>query len=142
MKEELPPAPEEEGKIYKKELGERKNADIFAQPSSAEFLSMLKPECDDPTTEGQAETEKMFVEKGITNIVNHFRTRFQQDLTSHWRQSQESRLAFQNQNPEVVLKQVKNMNQLWMDLLRWTSAASTRHLVSMANISENQISMH
>lgn len=76
VKEEPFLSPEEpEVKTYQEELEERKKADISTQPSSSKFLSMLKPECDDPTTEGQVKIEQMCEEKGITSCERPFQNK-------------------------------------------------------------------
>ena len=67
-------------KVYQEELESRKNIDIFAQPSSAELLRLLKPETDIPTTEAQAKMETMFVEKGITKYSKTFQNKMPESL--------------------------------------------------------------
>lgn len=48
----------QEEKIYQEQLKQQKQADIFARPSSSDFLKLLQPESEDPTSSGQVKAEK------------------------------------------------------------------------------------
>lgn len=50
--------------MYQEQLEQRKHPDIFAQPSSSDFLVLLQPESEDPTSSGQVKEEKLCLEKG------------------------------------------------------------------------------
>ena len=67
MKEEehAVPTTVEEVKVYQEEFETRKKIDIFAQPSSAEYLRLLKNDTNMSTTESQVKMETIFVEQGI-----------------------------------------------------------------------------
>ena len=67
MKEEehAVPTAVEEVKVYQEELETRKKIDIFAQPSSVEYLRLLKNDTNLLTTESQVKMENIFVEQGV-----------------------------------------------------------------------------
>ena len=50
---------EQEEKMYQEQLEQRKQPDIFAQPSSSDFLILLQPESEDPMSSGQVKVEKL-----------------------------------------------------------------------------------
>ena len=66
MKEEEHTVPTtfEEVKVYQEELETRKKIDIFALPSSANSLRLLKNDTTTSTTESQVKMETIFVEQG------------------------------------------------------------------------------
>ena len=74
-------------KIYQEELGCRKSIDIFAQPSSAEFMKLLQPETENLPSESQVKMEDLFVEKASRNPIDHFRTRCPSQSISHLKRS-------------------------------------------------------
>ena len=71
MKEEehAVPTTVEEVKVYQEELETRKKIDIFALPSSAEYLRLLKNDTNISTMESQVKMETMFVEQGIRHKI-------------------------------------------------------------------------
>ena len=58
--------------MYQEQLEQRKQPDIFAQPSSSDFLILLQPESEDPMSSGQAKVEKLCLvwrkERSIPNL--------------------------------------------------------------------------
>ena len=69
-----------EVKIYQEELESGKGADIFAQPSSAEFLKLLPPEAESTASSAQENLEELFVKRGIQSYSKPFRNKMPESL--------------------------------------------------------------
>ena len=72
--------PSDEVKIYQEELGCRKSMDIFAQPSSAEFMKLLQPGTENLTSENQVKMEGLSVEKGIKKTNRPFQNKMPESI--------------------------------------------------------------
>ena len=72
--------PSDEVKIYQEELGCRKSMDIFAQPSSAEFMKLLQPGTENLTSENQVKMEDLFVEKGVKKTNRPFQNKMPESI--------------------------------------------------------------
>ena len=91
---------EKEEKIYQVQLGQRKQNDIFSQPSSSDFMKLLQLEVGDPTSTGQKNVEKICWRKG-RSILNLSRTKCPVRLIDLLNQSHGPNSAFRNLNLEV-----------------------------------------
>ena len=71
---------DEEVKIYQEELQGRKDMEIFAQPPTAQFMDLLKPEREEQASSAQKNLENLFVEEGIKKTNRPFQNKIQMQL--------------------------------------------------------------
>lgn len=120
---------EKEEKIYQVQLGQRKQNDIFSQPSSSDFMKLLQLEVGDPTSTGQKNVEKICWRKG-RSILNLSRTKCPVRLIDLLNQSHGPNSAFRNLNLEAQ-KLLKTTHHLLTSLQDWADTTRTRILGSM-----------
>ena len=111
--------------------------DIFAQPSSAEFMKLLQPETENLTSGNQVKMENLFVEKGIKKYSRPFQNKMPESINKPLEKEPRVKVVVPKPEPrgqEVKIKNKLITSQLWTACQHLTSKINQNILDSMEEI--------